>query len=362
MELLTAPSKTSQITEYLRCGIRKGNLVPGSRISSVRELSTQFNVSKRVIGCALEQLEREKLIRREHGSGVFVEVPPLDKELDVCMLLWGVRNEPNNFFDELFKMTYPPFLADGFDFTIRTVLATADDSRVFNREIGLVKENPRIDCLLTNTCYFSGEQITELNKLTCPVLFFGDSSLGSFEDIEFNQISGDNYAMGRSCVRYLHHLGHREMTLLTMSRKCYFYDLFISGVEDQAQELGMDLACYELPEGVHGMDEPYRHEAYVKTVAAATKNEHLERPILLNALDIVRLSKVMADYSGGVRSLPIIRPRFESGHFGSFYRAIFDAIEKLAKFREKVGKIKVDVDFVVEDVTSGQKTLITRNA
>ncbi len=72
MELLATPLKTEQIISTLRNMIMDGGFAPNSRLAGVRELAQQFQVSTRVISCALDTLEKERLIRCEHGRGIFV--------------------------------------------------------------------------------------------------------------------------------------------------------------------------------------------------------------------------------------------------------------------------------------------------
>lgn len=72
MKLLVEPLKTEQIVSTLRSMIMDGGFAPNSRLTGVRDLAQQFKVSTRVISCALETLEKERLIRCEHGRGIFV--------------------------------------------------------------------------------------------------------------------------------------------------------------------------------------------------------------------------------------------------------------------------------------------------
>ncbi len=356
MQLITAPSKTEQIVEILRSNIKKGKLLPGSRISSVRDLSEQFSVSKRIIGCALELLESEGLIRREHGRGVFVEDTNQDDEINIYMLLWGLRNEPNNYLDEVIKISYPPVLKDKFSFFIRTVLANSEEYGDLEREIARIRNLPHIQCVLVNTCPFKKEQIKKLNKLPCPVVFFGDSKFGALDDMALNLVTGDNKLIGKNCAKFMAQNDYREITFFSMSRESFFYELFCEGVFDEAEKQGMDIAFYEIPT-VHDLPAETITETYEKYIAEAHANGHLKRPILINALMEKYFAPEAEKYARYQQEPPIIIPEFSSEYLNTYYDVIFETIDNVVKKPNEIHKELFDVQFVLTDWNSKKKYL-----
>lgn len=61
--------------------IRRGELVLGSRLSSERDLSQQYAVSRMTVRQALVELETEGYLRRIQGRGTFVTLPRVDRPL-----------------------------------------------------------------------------------------------------------------------------------------------------------------------------------------------------------------------------------------------------------------------------------------
>jgi DNA-binding transcriptional regulator YhcF (GntR family) len=59
----------------LKRRIVRGDLVPGTRLSSHRELAVEFGVAPLTIRQVLGQLEAEGLVSREIGRGTFVRAP-----------------------------------------------------------------------------------------------------------------------------------------------------------------------------------------------------------------------------------------------------------------------------------------------
>ena len=61
-----------QLMERIKHEIISGNLEPGSRLASVRELAAKFGVNPNTMQKALSELEREELLHAERTAGRFV--------------------------------------------------------------------------------------------------------------------------------------------------------------------------------------------------------------------------------------------------------------------------------------------------
>lgn len=70
-----------RIAEALRQQIQAGDLVAGERLPNQRRLARQFGVTLMTLRQALELLEREHLISRQHGLGTFVAAPSIDYDI-----------------------------------------------------------------------------------------------------------------------------------------------------------------------------------------------------------------------------------------------------------------------------------------
>lgn len=71
----------TQIAEELRARIRDGELRPGAPLPNQRKLAQSFGVTLMTLRQALEVLEREHLIVRQHGLGTFVAAPSVDYDI-----------------------------------------------------------------------------------------------------------------------------------------------------------------------------------------------------------------------------------------------------------------------------------------
>ncbi len=62
----------SQLVEKIRLGIVSGELPPGTRLASVRELAAEAGVNPNTMQRALQELEREGLVFSQRTAGRFV--------------------------------------------------------------------------------------------------------------------------------------------------------------------------------------------------------------------------------------------------------------------------------------------------
>ena len=60
------------ISDRLRAQVRRGELAPGEKLPSTKEMSKQWNTSDFTIHTALKNLVKEGLLERRHGLGTFV--------------------------------------------------------------------------------------------------------------------------------------------------------------------------------------------------------------------------------------------------------------------------------------------------
>lgn len=70
-----------RIAEALRDQIRDGSLAAGERLDNQRKLARDFGVTLMTLRQALDVLEREQLIARQHGLGTFVAAPSIDYDI-----------------------------------------------------------------------------------------------------------------------------------------------------------------------------------------------------------------------------------------------------------------------------------------
>ncbi|MGH8908853.1 MAG: GntR family transcriptional regulator [Egibacteraceae bacterium] len=66
----------AQLADVLRSAIQRGELQPGQRLPSERELEETYGVSRATVKLALSALKAEALVVSGHGRGTFVRITP----------------------------------------------------------------------------------------------------------------------------------------------------------------------------------------------------------------------------------------------------------------------------------------------
>jgi DNA-binding transcriptional regulator YhcF (GntR family) len=358
MELLVAPTKTEQVADILRSQIKKGHYRAGSRLSGMRDLAKKFKVSTRVVGCALENLQQERLLRSEHGRGVFVEQWTESDIINVYMLFWGLEEHKNNYFEEFAKIAYPPVMPSGFSFNLRAVMKKSDEFHHLDAELARIDNSPDVNCAIFGAAAFSGEHIRKFKKLHSPFIMLGDFQSGDIGESNYNQIAGDNYKQGQHCLEFMKERGYKEVSLITRNRQCYFYEQFCCGVETVASEAGIKVNQLELPEDIHhdSKSESDICNDYQRYINDAPSG-FFDVPVIIDGLKKYILTDALAAQQKFSFKLPIILPTFGSSFLSGFHKEIFKMIKKVVKQPQIYHRELIDVPFIINDLVNNKRYL-----
>jgi GntR family transcriptional regulator len=72
IESSTGMPITRQLADQIRAGCAGGQLRPGDRLPSVRELARELTINQNTVLRVYERLTAEGLLERRHGQGTFV--------------------------------------------------------------------------------------------------------------------------------------------------------------------------------------------------------------------------------------------------------------------------------------------------
>ena len=355
---MTAPSKTDQVSAILRSSIKQGKSLPGSRLAGVRDMAKKFNVSTLVISRAVEMLENERLVRREHGRGVFVEQWAEDDIINVYMLFWGLNEYKNNYFEEFAKIAYPPVMPADFSFNLRAVMKKSDEFHHLDAELARIDNLPDVNCAIFGAVPFKAEHIRKFKNLHCPFIMLGDLASDDIGDVDCKQITGDNYKQGQHCLEFMAQRGYREISLLTLNRECFFYDQFCRGVEDAAAVAGIKVSSVVMAKDVHQLsnskaDIRQEYDRYINEAPA----DFFDVPVIVNALKENILIEALVAQDKLSEPLPIILPNYDSKFLSVFHKEIFKMIKKVVKQPQVFHRELIDVSFIINDLVNNKKYL-----
>lgn len=265
MEILTAPSKSFQIKEHLKDLILVGDLPEGARLDTVRSLAAKFSVSRQVIDSAFDLLEKDGLILRNGRTGVYVKTRLYPSDATVIFML-GYDVYPNNrYLNEIVKISCPPHLRENCSFLARVIPKKIATKKRLSAELSRVSQMPEIDCMLVVSPPGERDVVETLNSTRIPTIFIGDFA-SDINDIECNQISGDNRACAIDCVECLFENGVKNLVLLIGSLGKYFNVEFKDAAEKAVNSHGGSLRVME----VDYEDGPMAYERSLKSLFSSS--------------------------------------------------------------------------------------------
>jgi DNA-binding LacI/PurR family transcriptional regulator len=188
----TTATKHARLAQELRRKIRAGRLRPGDQLPSFSQLRAQHGVTLSTIEKALSTLEREGLIERFHGKGVFVcEKSKTTKTLGfVCgkqgTSAWGLYWVA--FMDGVQQAAH----AAGYEILLLNPALSSDWSRKVDGAI--FHEMTLDDCLQTPAAVPQVNVLSSVPGMTCVV--------------------ADEFGGMQQAVRHLLELGHRRIAYL----------------------------------------------------------------------------------------------------------------------------------------------------
>lgn len=338
MQLFALQSKKEQLAETIKNRIVSGKVAAGTKLSSVRDMASNFKVSTKIVINALDLLENERLIKREPGRGVFVRPYTANTNIEVCLLAWNVNFSSDQYFNDLTRISYPPYLKKGFNFTVRTVPFSREATTShFAQELQKFDKMCHADCLLINAPNLSADKIKACLKSKTPVLFIGDFSHGLDPDIPFNQVTGDNTALGENHVRKLARQEKAtEFILYTPSLEHYFCQKFYEGVSDAAKDLNIKMHLIETPKGFSSLDIQQQNKIFLRKIKEIGITKLCDIPAINGGTpndflkEQIKLGIVGQDIFHHVNS---------ENYIQKFHNTIFKEIKRIAQNPNKTKKI-----------------------
>ena len=344
MQLFALQSKKEQLAEALKSRIVSGKVTVGAKLSSVRDLANRFKVSTKIVVGALDLLEAEQLIEREAGRGVFVRSCSTNANIEVCILSWNVNISSDVYFNNLARISHPPYLREGFNFTVRTVpFFRGATTSHFAQELQRFDKTYHTDCLLIHAPNLGSSKIKACLSLKTPVIFIGDFSHGLDSDIPFNQITGDNTAIGENCVKKLiKEKGAKELVLYISSLQHYFCRKFYEGVLNVAKASGVKIHLVETPKGFSTLAFQEQNKIFSKLIKDNNIGKLLDVPAVNGGAPDNFLKEQM---KLGTVHQNIYCCENSENYMQRFYSTIFKEIKRLARTPDKTRKIILKEDF-----------------
>ncbi len=317
-------NKTSEVADSLIRQITGRGLSPGTRLKSMRQLAQEYSCSTQVIFDALNILEEKRLIVRKAQSGVFVRENPRNVNLEVGLLIMRNKNRNNPFIEHMLKLAEAPWLEDGFNFTIR-VFPSGLEPEQFDYELSKLIDRMQLDAVVLLAPFLGKVELEICQSMKAPVVLLGDLADPATHSQAFNQVTGDNYELGRRILAKIQQKNNTgKLVLLTGSRQYYFNAEFCRGAEDFAAASGIHLLIKEFPMKFSHFS-PNERISVSTAVLKEIENDGFGDSVCLSNGGSSLVEEII---NSGTR-MKIYGIEHGGENFGTFYRMVYKLIRQV---------------------------------
>jgi len=235
-DILSKELKYFKIYNDIKNKIITYKMPSGTQLLGVRELMQHYTVSYNTISKALKQLEKDNLIRREHGKGIFVEQKRhwnnIEKEPNTIGLIVTDMDIP--FFNEIIRVIEMELSNAGYDIFIRNSDFNSElESNIINsfieRKVKGIIMVPTFD--ENNAGYLAG-----VDGIAVPIMYI----IRHKYSYDNNYIVPDDYDGAFQAVDYLIKMGHRDIGYIG-GEKIRPNDLRFKGYHDCMTSRGLQI-------------------------------------------------------------------------------------------------------------------------
>ncbi|MBK9127926.1 MAG: GntR family transcriptional regulator [Phycisphaerales bacterium] len=230
--------KYIQAREILIDAIRSGQLAPGAKLPSTKEISSLFNVSLITAHRAMEGLVESGWLRREVGRGTFVrdDIDPTRPTLPSLVIGLLLPDQDRVNLDDYYHSSIINSLrraAVGDTKRVEFFFHDRFEVRDRRREnVGAICMHPPLEA----------QRSVEKLAQRCPVVVLG----GSFPEAQVPCVDCDNEQGARLAAQHLHELGHRRFLLVAGPLNLSNAADRVTGARAELAEQGIELSPRDL--------------------------------------------------------------------------------------------------------------------
>jgi len=236
-----------QIYRDLKNRIQNGSVKVGEQLPIEKKLSASYEVSIITVKQAISKLVEEQLVYRRQGKGTFVNSIPKFSSLKNVQILSFGADAFDGFVSSMTQMCYPPYLKKDFCFSMRVVAENLSSLDLFEMELRKIIDIYKVDLLIVFSVFLGRKYVERLLSVNMPVIFLGDFRSEQFEDLDINQITGDNKSITTEALTYLMEKGHRHILQLTGDPDSLYYRENHEAAAEFTRTRGLDIMNYSLP-------------------------------------------------------------------------------------------------------------------
>jgi LacI family transcriptional regulator len=223
-----------QLRDALLARMSDGELTVGSRLPPIRALIKRYGVSLPVVRMALDGLERDRILRIEHGRGCFVErVPAVVPGARKALFLLCGRSSLDPYFSRLLCGCERAAAAAGWSLVF---------SQASSTDPGLTQQHLQMPGLasivMTGDVDENTYQVVSASGV--PFVLAGGRSRQEPTPADVWMVGSDNRLGGWTATRELLATGHRRIAIITGPTTMRHWHQRRLGYEQALREAGLE--------------------------------------------------------------------------------------------------------------------------
>lgn len=249
----------ARAVEIIKQRIKSGIYPPGERLPSIRTLSSELDISARVIQRAVEQLEGESIISMRHGVGMTV----LDSADCQNTALWFGFVQP--FFSR-YSMALQSYLEDALDKqrNLCVMKSSRDSAERERHEIEHLMASGVDGLLIFPVTDESNVDFLQSVASRLPVVIVDRL----VPNVSAPSVTYDCLKGGRHILRHLHKTGRKRVLVVCDPVQISSFTQLKQGMREEAERLGIEDGLTVLDYPVIPLIESAYKEDYARADAA----------------------------------------------------------------------------------------------
>ncbi len=204
-------NSATQLTERLRYELGNGHFAPGARFFSNNTLAEAFGISAPTAGKMLDELCRDGLVERVHGSGTFVTENATSQQVTAyAVIVWLETGHPDLRFSERYQVVAAFERASTIEGRNCRIVNLDDDNHPETLDAFLAKGLDGVLLLSPFDTPAMLAAIARLKEEQVPMVYWSDTETIPELEGAF-RLQFDGRQCGRIATEHLLALGHRRI-------------------------------------------------------------------------------------------------------------------------------------------------------
>lgn len=234
--------KYVKVAMEIKSEIERGLFEPNEQLPSFNDMTERYQITKHTIDKVHAVLEKEGLVRREHGRGVFVQPQRRKQTGNIGLLLWGITSYSSRGREPRYDT-----------FACELMASVQQQAGVCGMNVMLIGEQENIaEKNIDGILIFADS--TEMLSLEIPDDMPRVLLLSPAPGVEIANVTADDFTGAKMATEHLLSLGHRRISFMMSAEDDHYSNLRLAGYKAALASHGVpfdDKLCIRIHEDIN---------------------------------------------------------------------------------------------------------------